>query len=150
MMHSKDIKSAILLIYMVDEIKEIEELLRRCSVILDDLEILKSGTIFPISKRYDIEEDMERIFLMVDGSFPSNLHGSLLYLLGELSDNINQHSRYTCGFIFMDYNKSTRAVCIIVFDDGISIPRGFEKEEILFLGDSEVNDVLYGLKPIVS
>ena len=56
--------------------------------------------------------------------------------LGELVDNINQHSDFSDGFIFINYDKNTKETVIIVFDDGVTIPKNFEVNSIPFVNAS--------------
>ena len=80
---------------------------------------------------------MEKIYSFVKEAFPSHLQNPILYILGELSDNINQHSQYTKGFIFLNYDKNSKEAWLMIYDNGISIPGGFKKNQIFFSDDSQ-------------
>lgn len=117
-------------------IENIKRVLEKCSIKINDVDtLLKSGEVITINKNKDIENELEKTFFKVREIFPSHLHNPILYLLGELSDNINQHSNYSEGFIFLHYDKDNKKIHIMIFDDGITIPRAFEKNGIKFIED---------------
>ncbi len=49
------------------------------------------------------------------------------YMIGELFDNIYQHSEFHHGFVMAQRYQKKRFTEICVFDDGITIPGSFEK-----------------------
>lgn len=124
---------------MTRGLEGIEELLNKLipKKICDANSLMNSGFLFTISKNKDIEKEIENIFFKVRSLFPSYLPNLVLYLLGELIDNINQHSQYSKGFILLDYNKSSRKTHIIIFDNGISIPKTFQNNKIQFEDDTQ-------------
>ncbi|MAH49476.1 hypothetical protein CMI37_26875 [Candidatus Pacearchaeota archaeon] len=67
---------------------------------------------------------------------PNNLNG-VSYILGELSDNIEDHSEFNCASIMAQYFPQKREIEIIVFDDGLTIPGVFVKNNVSFNRDSE-------------
>ncbi|KQB35641.1 ATP-binding protein, partial [Acidiplasma aeolicum] len=49
----------------------------------------------------------------------------LNYIIGELTDNIIEHSKYTNNYILAQYYKNT-GLEICIYDDGIGIPKSFK------------------------
>nr|AQS33628.1 hypothetical protein [uncultured archaeon]AQS34283.1 hypothetical protein [uncultured archaeon]AQS34748.1 hypothetical protein [uncultured archaeon] len=82
-------------------------------------------------------EQIGKVFNLVKRNFPSDLHNILLYLLGELFDNISQHSNYSNCLFILSYNNELGIGRIAIMDDGISIPKAFEKKGINFKDDDE-------------
>ena len=115
----------------------IKDLLKKCSLKISDLGFLEAGTKFKITRKKSVEKEMEKIYSFVKEAFPSHLQNPILYILGELSDNINQHSQYTKGFIFLNYDKNSKEAWLMIYDNGISIPGGFKKNQIFFSDDSQ-------------
>ena len=84
-----------------------------------------------------IQREMEKIFQEAKNEFPKNLHNVLFYILGELADNIDQHSNFSYVSIIADYDKNKKEINIGVFDDGITIPGAFEAKSIFIKDDSD-------------
>lgn len=116
---------------------------------------------FPLGKKYtsqlsycpiyhfskDVQHATTYIFEVIDNTFPETLKGnSLKYVIGELSDNIEQHSKYKNATIMVQHYKSKGYIDIGIMDDGISIPGNFEKNNIKFDGDADsINKALEGV-----
>lgn len=75
-----------------------------------------------------IEKEMEKIFEEIKIKFPPRLNNAIFYLLGELADNIDQHSNFSFVSIIAHYDENKEEINIGVFDDGITIP-GHSKQE---------------------
>ncbi|MBS3088406.1 hypothetical protein J4402_01355 [Candidatus Pacearchaeota archaeon] len=84
-----------------------------------------------------IEKEMEEIYSVVEKNLPSELSSGIYYLLGELSDNIDQHSNFTIVSIMVQYYKKKGHIDIGVLDNGETIPGVFEKNGIKFERDEE-------------
>ncbi len=68
------------------------------------------------------------------------------YLVGELVDNIYQHSLFQNALVMAQKYEKKHFVEICFYDDGISIPGSFEKQGMLFGEDSEaIADAVNGL-----
>ena len=67
--------------------------------------------------------------------FPEEPRNSIFYLLGELTDNIDQHSKYTVGSIMVQFYKGKGFIDIGVLDNGLTIPGVYEKNKIEFSDD---------------
>lgn len=118
--------------------------------IKDSNNYLRSDSIIHFSKKEDssktIEEVIEKTFNEIRNNFPSNLHNVLLYILGELSDNINQHSHYSYASLLIKYNKENKAIEIALIDNGITIPGAFKENKINFKNDADaINMALEGI-----
>ena len=59
------------------------------------------------------------------------------YLIGEFVDNIYQHSNFINGCVLAQKYETKGFLEISFFDDGISIPGCFERNDIEFSSDSE-------------
>ena len=65
--------------------------------------------------------------------FPEIASGSpLSYLVSELIDNIEEHSEYKNGFVLGQYYKKKNVIDVCIYDDGISIPTCFAKNNVPF------------------
>jgi len=99
----------------------------------------KEMRVYSIKKTKDslniVEKEMEKIFEELKAKFPKNLYNIIFYLLGELADNIDQHSNFSCASIMADYDKNKKEINICIFDDGITIPGAFEAKSILTKDD---------------
>jgi len=73
----------------------------------------------------------------IEEKLPYQFGESIKYILGELSDNIDEHSEFECASLMAQYFPKKKMVDIAVFDNGISIPALFEKHKIQFNGDQE-------------
>lgn len=90
-----------------------------------------------IDKTKNIGEEINKLLDNIEKKIPKTFGDSIPYILGELTDNIEQHSNYSNAFIFVNYDKIEKIIEIGVFDDGLSIPFVFEKSRIQFQKDSE-------------
>lgn len=59
------------------------------------------------------------------------------YILGELVDNVYEHSSFSVAVLSTIKNIDNEYFEICLFDNGISIPRSFEKVQMKFTQDSE-------------
>ncbi len=84
-----------------------------------------------------LENKMERIFEFVKKTLPKNSIESAWYLLAELSDNLDQHSRFTRADFIANYDKEKNHIDIGVLDNGVTIPALFEQKSIKFDKDTE-------------
>lgn len=84
-----------------------------------------------------IEKEIEKIFEEIKAKFPEYLYNVIFYLLGELADNVDQHSNFSHASIIAHYDTSKKEIYISVFDNGITIPHAFETKSISFKNDSD-------------
>lgn len=84
-----------------------------------------------------IESEMEDVMQCVKLNLPENMHQAIRYLLSELSDNIDQHSKFTQGSIMVQYYPSKGHMDIGVFDNGLSIPKVYELSGIKIENDCD-------------
>jgi len=71
----------------------------------------------------------------IENKLPYEFGESINYIFAELSDNIDQHSDYKMASLMAQYYPTKKQVDIAVFDNGVSIPGLFEKNEIKFKED---------------
>lgn len=92
-----------------------------------------------------VNEEANLLLNKIQNKIPSNLGSSVPYILGELSDNVDQHSNFTHSSLMAQYFPKKKHLDIAVFDNGISIPLNFEKNKIDFKMDSEaIKKALFG------
>lgn len=89
-----------------------------------------------IDKTKNIGEEINKLLKDIEKKIPRTFGDSIPYILGKLTDNIEQHSDYFNAFVFINYNLIERIIEIGVFDDGLSIPFVFEKNKIQFHKDN--------------
>ncbi|MDP4039753.1 MAG: hypothetical protein Q8P57_04200 [Candidatus Pacearchaeota archaeon] len=77
------------------------------------LDFFEDGRLFSLKKEGDMEKELENIFSFTKENLPSQMLNPIFYLLGELSDNINQHSSFSEGFIFLSVDNSSKRVSIV-------------------------------------
>jgi len=83
-----------------------------------------------------INREVNELVTVIEGKAPNKFGDSIKYILGELSDNIDEHSRFECASLMAQYFPKKEIVDIAVFDNGVSIPKLFEEHNIRFKGDS--------------
>ena len=88
------------------------------------------------SDRKNLGRKISDLLNKIIKKIPNNING-VSYILAELSDNIEDHSEYSCASIMAQYFPGKREVEIIVFDDGMTIPGIFSKNNVSFKNDSE-------------
>ncbi len=80
-----------------------------------------------------VEKFAERILITYNISNANLIN----YILGELTDNIIEHSKYTNNYILAQYYKNTGLEICIYDDDGIGIPQSFKNAGFHFDKDYE-------------
>jgi hypothetical protein len=93
--------------------------------------ILKNG-----SDRKKLGREINNLLNKIIEKIPNNING-VSYILSELSDNIEDHSEYSCASIMAQYFPTKKEVEIIVFDNGLTIPGVFSKNNVQFDDDSD-------------
>ena len=111
---------------------------------LDDsikTEIEKMNLPYPliihVDKTKKLESEINKIIVKISELIPKKFGSSIPYVLGELTDNIEQHSNYSNAFIFLKYDSEKEIAEICIFDDGLTIPSVFKKSNLYFLKDSD-------------
>lgn len=84
-----------------------------------------------------IEKEMENIYNVVQTNLPSGLINGIYYLLGELSDNIDQHSDFTQASVMVQYYRGKGHIDIGILDNGKTIPGVFEENGLEFDKDKD-------------
>ena len=107
----------------------------------------KKGSYLPIIEvpkaRSGSEAELERL-----NSYASDCGGTsaLQYFIGELVDNVYQHSRFSTAYITAQKYPTLGFVEFCIVDNGISIPQSYEDNGILIESDKVALD--YALKGI--
>lgn len=84
-------------------------------------------TYLPICKFNLRQENLDGLQTILQGVITTQsgtdyrITTPLSYLLGELIDNMSQHSRGEYGYIFSQYLKRERCIDLVLADDGITI-----------------------------
>lgn len=97
------------------------------------------GTSLPI-RHFDKNPNKTagELFKFVEETFPDTIKGNCVnYLLGELLDNVDQHSEFTHASVMAQFFPQKNMIDIGVIDNGISIPTLFEKNNYSFNNDPD-------------
>jgi len=84
-----------------------------------------------------VNREVNELIDKMQGKIPGEFGDSIKYILGELSDNIDDHSQFNRASLMSQFFPKKKLVDIAVFDNGISIPALFEQNKIPFQKDSE-------------
>ena len=84
----------------------------------------------------DIDKEMNQVLEIVDNNFPQTSTGAIKYILSELADNVSEHSKFTHATIMAQFFDRKGFIDIGIVDNGISIPRLFEINNIVFESDA--------------
>jgi hypothetical protein len=84
-----------------------------------------------------VNKEANELLKKVKDKIPEEFGSSVQYILGELSDNVDEHSQFTFASLMAQYYPHKEHLDITVLDNGISIPLLFEKNKINFSKDSE-------------
>ncbi len=95
-------------------------------------------TYHPINhfeKGVSMNKEVNELLDNMNNKIPKQFGSSVPYLLGELTDNIEQHSQFTHASIMAQYFHQKEYVDIGILDNGLSIPKVFENNKISFTED---------------
>jgi len=84
-----------------------------------------------------INKKVNELINSIEGKIPCEFGESVKYILGELSDNIDDHSEFEFASLMAQYFPTKEILDIAVFDNGISIPTLFEKHKVSFENDQD-------------
>lgn len=85
-----------------------------------------------------IEKEAISLFDKISSKIPSVFgSNSVLHILSELTDNIDQHSEFTFASLMAQYYPQKEYLDLAVLDNGVSIPFLFEKKNKKFVKDSD-------------
>jgi hypothetical protein len=101
---------------------------------------LEGETFLPINhfnNKDNINENISKISKHLEQNIDKSFGFTINYLLAELSDNIEQHSKFTQASIMTQYYPEKKYIDIGIFDNGISIPALFESKGIEFSDDCD-------------
>lgn len=92
-----------------------------------------------------VNEESNLLLKKMEDKIPKNFGDSIKYILGELADNMDEHSNFTFASLMSQYYPKKEYLDIAVLDNGITIPLNFEKNNIPFDKDSEaIRKALFG------
>ncbi len=102
--------------------------------------LLSTGNSYvPFSVLPQEEDDFKTLYTKVSELLnvhkPVGGETAFKYVLSELTDNIYEHSEFENSFMMCQAYKKKGYVELSFIDDGVSIPKNFEKHEINFEGD---------------
>ncbi len=98
-----------------------------------------------LEKRNQVNKKANEVLKKIEKKIPNSFGDSIHYILGELADNMDEHSNFTFASIMAQYYPQKEYLDIAVLDNGITIPYNFEKNKINFSNDSEaIKKALYG------
>jgi len=93
-----------------------------------------------------IEKESGEIFNVIKKNFPIGLINGVFYLVGEMVDNMDQHSKFTQGSVMVQFYNKKGYVDIAILDNGITIPGAYEKNDLEFKNDADaLNKALSGI-----
>lgn len=84
-----------------------------------------------------INTKMNELLNSIQEKIPAEFGSSVMYILGELSDNIDNHSKFKSASLMAQFFPKKRKIDIAVFDDGITIPGSYEESKIIFESDTD-------------
>ncbi|MFH1585145.1 MAG: hypothetical protein ABIB79_00065 [archaeon] len=84
-----------------------------------------------------VNEEANSLIDSMENRIPNNFGSSVKYILGELADNMDEHSNFTFASLMAQYYPHKEYLDIAVLDNGITIPFNFEKNKVKFDKDSE-------------
>lgn len=85
----------------------------------------------------NVNNEVVKVIEYIEDKIPNKFGGSIPYIIAELSDNIDQHSKFTNASIMAQYYPKKKYVDIGILDNGLTIPLVFEEHNIKFKKDSE-------------
>ncbi|MDP3734232.1 MAG: ATP-binding protein [Nanoarchaeota archaeon] len=98
---------------------------------------IKGNTAFPIKHfNSNPEKAIVDLYKYIESTFPVELRGNTInYILSELVDNVDQHSKYSTATVLAQYYPLKKYIDIGVVDNGYSIPGVFTDNGIDFVED---------------
>jgi len=88
-----------------------------------------------VKDKRQVNKKVNELIDAIETKLPCQFGDSIKYIVGELSDNIDDHSEFEFASLMAQYFPTKEIVDIAVFDNGISIPKLFEKHKIEFEED---------------
>lgn len=89
------------------------------------------------NNKNQVNEESNALMGSMENKIPNTFGSSIKYILGELADNMDEHSNFTFASLMAQYYPKKEHLDIAVLDNGITIPFNFEKNNISFNKDSE-------------
>lgn len=89
------------------------------------------------SDKSQVNREANELLKKMENKIPEQFGSSAQYIIGELSDNIDEHSQFTFASLMAQYFPRKEHLDIAVFDNGVTIPFLFEKNNIKFDKDSQ-------------
>lgn len=118
--------------YFLDKISSLEESIKR-----DITGMTTSEFILHIDKDKNMGDEINKLLKDIEKKIPRTFGSSIPYILGELTDNIEQHSNYFKAYAFLKQHTKEGIIEVLIFDDGLTIPFVFKKNKIKFSTSGE-------------
>ncbi|GEM_PF-347705 len=121
------------------------------SLMLDESTFEKSGeTYCPFvelpRQKVNAERILQKLYAVRGHGDDLGGEAAFKYILGELTDNIYEHSQFTTAFVMAKRYPKLGFAEICFFDNGLTIPGCLEKHEVQFASDAEaIGKALNGL-----
>lgn len=84
-----------------------------------------------------VNKKVNELLDSMEKKIPGEFGSSIKYILGELSDNIDDHSEFKSASLMAQFFPQKKTIDIAIFDDGLTIPGVFEKHNVCFESDSD-------------
>jgi len=98
----------------------------------------KKETHCPITHfKGNVNKEINKVLENINENLHKNFGDGVNYLIGELSDNIDAHSKFTYASLMAQYYPRKRFFDIGVLDNGLTIPGVFDKAKITFKDDCD-------------
>ncbi len=92
-----------------------------------------------------VNQESNALIKAIENKIPNTFGTSIKYILGELADNMDEHSQFTFASLMAQYYPKKKYLDITILDNGITIPFNFEKNQISFKSDSDaIKKALFG------
>lgn len=118
-----------------------------------DIDFEKHSTYMPpISLPQDkssFNKVIEKLYNFHNNGYEYGGENTFKYMIGELSDNIYQHSNFSKAMIFAQKYPKKKFVEICIMDDGIGIPKSLDLAGLKF-SDSDHEAIFYATQGLTS
>ena len=95
-------------------------------------EIMPRKSYIPIINMPKCEDERDKALEQLNDFCSTRVGGktAFLYFIGELVDNIYEHSSFSTAYIMAQKYEAKRFTEVCIIDDGISIPKSYENTRI--------------------
>lgn len=123
---------------------------RYLSLMADESSFKSAGDQYcPIARLPPTEADagpiLQKLYKLQNNGKNCGGENAFKYIVGELVDNIYEHSKFTAAYIMAQNYSTKHFVEICFFDNGISIPGCFRKHGLKFKDHEAIAEAVNGL-----